>query len=836
MHIVKCIPNFVFILATPLLSITGMPDIDYLHPLPESKYVSPSTTIIVLPHESQKPFHTKNFQFRVTGNESGLYSGETILSSDERTFIFKPRSRFTPGEKVTVTLKSKLMSDDFTFTFTVSSSSLNEISDSNLPDISLAKHYDRTRQTKVRVINGVSVPSDLALFRPEISTAPSDGLLFIATWNSYMIVRNDGSPYFYRQSNSHVWDFTVHSDSIISVIDGATAKTMGKDFELRQKYNCQHGYTTNPHEFQVLANGHVLLIAEDRQKVDMSKIVEGGKPNATVVGSHVQELDANKNVVFEWRCWDHYNIVDALHENLQSNLIHAVHMNSIDVDYDGHLVVSSRRLDEVTKINRNTGEIIWRLGGNNNQFEFVNDPEPFTYQHDVRPVQGKENHYTIMDNGNFHEPKYSRAVEYKLDTSAMTAEKVWQYRHSPDRFAHWMGSVQRLSNGNTLIGWASNNLPKVTEVTPDGEVVYEGDYTTTETSYRSHRFNWNGCARRPFLLVESYNDRITLLFNQFGDTTVQKYYVYADTTKHPSTLIDSTSNPYIHLVNLKNHVYYYFRVTSIDSAGQESEFSNEVKTFVRLNDPMDNLVINGNFALKDRFWSFFQENEDMAIWNKNSNGECQVQVYDEQAEPEDIILYQSDITLVNDRTYRLNFEASTLQERPFDVKLMDPYTKLDYSKIGGVKLSPQRKRYDFEFTMKEPTDFNAQLAFFFGHSPGKVILDNVSLFEIETPAQTVQQKNNINHYQLYQNYPNPFNDQTVIRYVLANSSSVELTMHNVVGQVIHSVRYKNQQAGEHHYSFDASSLSSGIYLCHMHAQAHDGSSDFQKTVKLICIK
>ena len=836
MHIPNRILTIVFILTAPLLAVTGMPGLDYLHPLPESKFVSPSTTIIVRPQLRQKPFQASDVLFHVTGKASGKHTGETVLSSDRRTLIFKPHSQFTAGEKVTVELSSFLLSDNVTYSFTISSSSLNEQPASDFSEISLAKHYNRVRQSKVKVINGVSVPSDLALFRPEISTNPSEGLLFIATWNSYMIVRNDGSPYFYRQSNSHVWDFTVHSDSIISVMDGATAKTIGNDFELQQKYKCQHGYTTNPHEFQVLPNGHVLLIAEDRQKVDMSKIVPGGKPNATVVGSHVQELDANKNVVFEWRCWDHYNIADALHENLKSNLIHAVHMNSVDIDYDGHIIVSSRRLDEVTKINRNTGEMIWRLGGNNNQFEFVNDPEPFTYQHDARPVPDKPNHYTIMDNGNFHEPKYSRAVEYKVDTTAMTAEKVWEYRHSPDRFAHWMGSVQRLPNGNTLIGWASNNLPKATEVTPDGEIVYEGNYTTPETSYRSHRFKWSGRAKRPFLLVESYKDRVTLLFNQFGDTTVQKYYVYADTTEHPTALMDSTSQPYIHLVNLKNHVYYYFRVTSIDSAGHESEFSNKVKTFVRLNEPLDNLVLNGNFARKDRFWSFFQKTDDMAIWNKNSNGECHVHVYAEQAAPEDIKLYQSDITLVRDRTYRLIFKARAQQERAFDVKLMDPYTGLDYSKIGGVKLSRQEKRYNYEFTMEEPTDFDAQLAFYFGHSSGEVVLDNVSLFEIETPAQAVQQKKSIDRYHLSQNYPNPFNAQTTIRYVLPKTSSVELTIFNVVGQIVDRFSLKNKSSGKHLYKFDASSLSSGIYLCRLHAKSRDGSSDFQKTIKLICIK
>ncbi len=47
----------------------------------------------------------------------------------------------------------------------------------------------------------------------------------------------------------------------------------------------------------------------DPQMVDMSKIVPGGNPNATVTGLIVQEIDENKNVVFQWRSWDHFKLL-----------------------------------------------------------------------------------------------------------------------------------------------------------------------------------------------------------------------------------------------------------------------------------------------------------------------------------------------------------------------------------------------------------------------------------------------------------------------------------------------------------------------------------------------
>ena len=121
------------------------------------------------------------------------------------------------------------------------------------------------------------------------------------------------------------------------------------------------------------------------------------------------------------------------------------HMNAIDIDTDGHILLSSRNTSEVTKINRDTGDIIWRLGGVHNQFTFVNDPlNGPRNQHAVRMVT--TNDYTMFDNGNLHNPPVSRGVEYRLDTNNMTATLVWQYPNptTPSMYSFYMGDVQRL--------------------------------------------------------------------------------------------------------------------------------------------------------------------------------------------------------------------------------------------------------------------------------------------------------------------------------------------------------------------------------------------------------
>jgi hypothetical protein len=491
-----------------------------------------------------------------------------------------------------------------------------------------------------------------------------------------------------------------------------------------------NGYETDFHELQILENGNYLVIANENQTVDMSALISGGNPNARVLGTHAQELDRAGNVVFEFRSWDHFDILDAIGVNFLAASIDYCHMNSIAVDYDGHILTSSRHMSEVTKVNRQTGEIIWRLGGNNNQFDFVDDEYGISYQHDARPVPGQPNHYTIFDNGNFHSPRFSRAVEFVIDTTDMTATKVWEYRDTPDRSSSAMGNAQRLSNGNTLINWAVNNSPKATEVTPEGEIVYEMNFVEEFASYRTYRHEWEGVVNVPYLLVESYSDRVALIFNKFGDNQVDYYRIYADQTANPTTLIDSTSQTWIDLRNLENNQRYYFRVTAVSLSGDESDFSNQVDVMVNYVPPGENLILNGDFSDGELYWDLLVTGTAQASGVVES-GRYRVQVTNAVADPSQVQLSQDDIELLQDRHYRLEFDGYAANIRTAEVRLQmasTPFT--DYSRIGAIVLNQNSEHFSYDFTMEETSDLETQLVFNVGNTTDDVILDNISLIQI----------------------------------------------------------------------------------------------------------
>jgi hypothetical protein len=495
--------------------------VQYISPKPGSINNMENTNIIIGYSETLNINLINVQQIKVTGSLSGIHSGKLVFAEKNSKIIFKVDSQFAFGENVTVSGIKNV--NDFSFFIRATKPVLP---DNFYRDISLTREVINVPYHRDILIRPDSLPE----FTIYNSGSTAGGYLFISNFSNVisnsilMMLNNDGSPNFARTLLYKAYDFKKQNDNLITYYYEIGHKFWGLNtsYNVVDSFESGNGYTTDFHELVVMADGSAWLMSYDAEYIDMSVVVVGGKTNALVTGLIIQKIDAQKNVVFQWRSWDNFQITDATHENLTSYNIDYVHGNAIDVDYDGNILLSSRHLDEITKINSETGDIIWRLGGTNNEFTFVNDTLGFSHQHCVRKLPN--GHIMLFDNGNYHSPAFSRVVEYKIDEDEKIVEIAWEFRHNPSIYAVAMGSVQRLSNGNTLIGWGSASTT-LTEVTPNGTVAYELSLPAGQMSYRAFRDEWGTISGgqptadvtpSKFVLYQNYP-------NPFNPTTNIKY-------------------------------------------------------------------------------------------------------------------------------------------------------------------------------------------------------------------------------------------------------------------------------------------------------------------------
>jgi hypothetical protein len=276
------------------------------------------------------------------------------------------------------------------------------------------------------------------------------------------------------------------------------------------------GNNVDHHELLTVNNGTMAYVDSYHPvKYDLSKF--GGPVNGTVVEAVIQEINLNTNkVVYEWHSLPHIPVTET-NQSLKDNQVDYFHINSIAVDTDGNLIVSGRHLSAVLKINRQTGAVMWQLGGKQSTFTFTNGSGP-SFQHDARIV-GK-NTYSVFDNGVSRSPQYSRAVIYKVDPVKKTASIVGEWRHSPDLFSGIEGDTRQLPNGNRIVGWA---VPGITTEYAGHSVVFESRIDGG-TSYRTIRSAWKATpSNPPAIIVHRSGVNVTADVSWNGATDVARW-------------------------------------------------------------------------------------------------------------------------------------------------------------------------------------------------------------------------------------------------------------------------------------------------------------------------
>jgi hypothetical protein len=247
-----------------------------------------------------------------------------------------------------------------------------------------------------------------------------------------------------------------------------------------------NGLNADAHEFLLTPQGTALVTIYDGVTADLSSV--GGSRNAQVWEGSIQEIDiATGKVIFEWHSLGQVGFEESYWPLPDSSMAawDYIHINGIALDDDGNLLLSARHTSTVYKIDRHTGEVIWRLGGKKSDFRFGPDAG-FSFQHDTVAV-GRD---TIQIFDNEVNPKpvlpWSRVIWLKLDRSAKTATLIRSIDHPDHLSVLSQGSVQALDNGDTFVGWGETG--HFSEFDPSGRMIFDASLPKGYDTYRAYRF------------------------------------------------------------------------------------------------------------------------------------------------------------------------------------------------------------------------------------------------------------------------------------------------------------------------------------------------------------
>jgi len=328
-----------------------------------------------------------------------------------------------------------------------------------------------------------------------VNNNPSPEHLFLGPTSTetghLIILDNELTPLFYKKvTGGNVFDFKLQLNGKLTYnIYSVYSYGMDSSGIIDKQYITPQGFALDIHDLQVMEDGSYYVFGRDHITIDMSQYVPGGDTAAILVAHTIHHMDARDSELWRWHSFDHYDILDVDESvDLTNHTIDWTHCNSIEIDPAGNLIISTRNFNEITKINRQTGEIIWRLGGERNQFQFINDNRGFGRQHDARMLSN--GNLALFDNGHLLIPQYSSYVEYEIDEQNFTATLIRRYSHNGTIYSQSRGGVQELSNGNILISWDDLQNPFVSEISPEDSAEYEVKYDNYAHQYRSYKFPW----------------------------------------------------------------------------------------------------------------------------------------------------------------------------------------------------------------------------------------------------------------------------------------------------------------------------------------------------------
>ena len=473
-------------------------------PLPGSRDASAATQISFLGVPA-----ARLSSVLVRGSRTGLHSGRLAAYSQGDGASFIPAKPFRAGETVAVsaTLSGGAAPAPLAFAFTVATAdTAGEAGGSSTPS-SNPRDYQSFRSRPDLKPPLVTVTAHAAGASPgELLLAPYSG----PGQYGPMILGEDGSVVWFKPlspAGTRAADLRVQSyegrqvltwwqDPLITAASRKAGIVIADSaYRTLAVLRAGNGYQPDLHEFEITPQGTALITVYDGIRCNLSSL--GGPREGAVADTLVQVLDIRTGLVkYEWHSLDHVPLSDAYvspRPGSAKEPFDFFHVNSIDVQHDGSLLIDARNTWAAYDVDARSGQVLWQLGGRHSSFA-MSRGAAVAFQHDARssPAGG----ITFFDNG--ATPRVhaqSRAIELTLDGSRRTATLTRNVEHSPALVAGSQGNLQALANGNWLIGWGQ--APWFSEYGPGGQLLFDAHLPSSYESYRAYRQAWSARPATP---------------------------------------------------------------------------------------------------------------------------------------------------------------------------------------------------------------------------------------------------------------------------------------------------------------------------------------------------
>ena len=448
------------------------------------------------------------------GSQSGPHTGalEGYSQGDGGSFV--PQKPFSAGERVAVSAQLTLAgtTQPLAFHFTVADTdSLPTAAQTPRPLTPDSSQQFFSRPDLQPPIVGVHAQS--------ASQAPGDEFLApygAAAQAGPMILDSVGKLIWFNPLRAPM----VATNLRVQRLDGAPVLTwwqgtitphgfglgvdvvVGGNYETIAEVKAGNGYHADLHEFQITPQRTALVSAYSPIYCNLTAL--GGSADSAVTDSLLQEIDIKTGLVmFEWTALDHIALSASYSLPASGSTawpFDFFHLNSINLDPDGSLLVSSRNTWAADDIDHRTGQVLWTIGGKQSSFTEGRGAAT-AFQHDARPI-GPDS-FTMFDNGASPQTHaQSRGVVLDVDPQTHSVSVGAQFLH-PGRhlLADSQGNMQALPNGDWFVGWGQE--PDLSEFSANGQLLFDASLPTGYESYRALRFRWIGTpVSTPALVVE----------------------------------------------------------------------------------------------------------------------------------------------------------------------------------------------------------------------------------------------------------------------------------------------------------------------------------------------